>query len=181
MRATAYENATRELARRVGEIATPDEFKPKYDMVDMVYKFRAAFKSPDLRKSVLSSKYESQRVQNAQFSAGFCGMASYAWNHIFRMPDGDEVWKLKQVFNLYKTHGIPNHVWLESVVDGQVLDLTFDQFTDSHGAIIKFPYEMGVAASADFEFQRGYLFGNAIDVNLREIAFVNALKSIDRK
>lgn len=180
-RAAAYENATRQLAHLVGQIKMPAGFESKYNAVNMVYKFRTAFQLPELRHSVLAGKYEHQRIQNAQFSAGFCGVASYAWNHMFRMPNGVEIWKLKQTFNLYDIYGIPNHVWMENVAGGQILDLTFDQFVDADGKNIEFPYEMGVPASADISFPRGYEFGRYLGIDLEKLVLINALKSIRRK
>ncbi len=173
----AYENATKLLARRASEMTVPAGFRPRYNMADMVFTFRAAFKSPALRGQLLAPQYESERISNARFGAGFCGVASYAWNHMFRMPDGDEIWHIKQTFGLQSAIGIPNHVWLENVHSGEILDLTFDQFVDRTGAILEFPYELGEPASANIAFRRGYAFGKHIGIDLERIVILNALYS----
>lgn len=173
----AYENATKLLARRVSEMTAPTGFRPIYNMTDMVFTFRAAFKSPALRGQLLAPQYESERISNARFSAGFCGIASYAWNHMFRMPDGGEIWQLKHTFGLQYVNGIPNHVWLENVYSGKILDLTFDQFVDEKGAIMEFPYELGKRTSANIVFRRGFAFGKHIGIDLERIVILNALYS----
>lgn len=177
-RMAAYENATRLLVQRAQSATMPDGFKSKYDTGKMVMQFRAAFKSPELRSKVLASKYEAQRIQSARFSAGFCGVASYTWGHLFRMPDGQPIWNARQVVDL---DGVPNHVWLENVYDGQVLDLTFDQFVDGRGTIIEYPYDLGQPASLDITFRRGFVFGNYIGVDLEMIALINRLNLRDLK
>lgn len=176
-RIAAYENATKLLAHRVSEMTVPTGFRPKYNMTDIVFAFRTAFKSPTLRGQLLAPQYERERIANARFGAGFCGVASYTWNHMFRMWDGVEIWRLKQTHNLQSSIGIPNHVWLENIDSGEILDLTFDQFVDKKGAILEFPYEFGEYASANFAFRRGYIFGRHIGVDLEQIAILNVLRA----
>ncbi len=175
-RIAAYENATSLLAQRVSEIKMPAGFRAEYNMTDMVYRFRNALKNPDVRKSLLLSKYEAERLRNARFSAGFCGITSYAWNHIFRMPDGREIWQMKQTSGLGKSIGLPDHVWLEQITSGEVLDLTFDQFIDKSGTVMDFPYELGTPVSANIVFNRGYIFGRHIGIDIEGISIINALR-----
>ncbi len=175
-RAARYDAATDLLAKRIQDFQQSLNFIPKYNMVDMVVKFRTAFKNPDLRKKVLLDKYETQRVEDDNFSAGFCGMASYAWAHIFRMPNGSPMWHIYKYSNQTETYGLKNHVWLQSTIDNSILDLTFDQSQDSAGRYLEIPYHLGTRVSEHFAFKRGFVFGDFIDVDLRKIALQNALR-----
>ena len=71
----AFDDATRRLMTRVSTMKIPPEFKPLYNMSDVVYKFRSAFLIPELRHAVLAKKYESERISSGRFAAGFCGIA----------------------------------------------------------------------------------------------------------
>ena len=92
----SYDAATQKLVKQVKESYLPADFSTKYDLGEMVIRFREAFKIPELRKKVLTQNNESERLKYERFSAGFCGIASYTWNHLFRMPDKSEIWLLKQ-------------------------------------------------------------------------------------
>ena len=110
----------------------------------------------------LSQKYEKERVKQYRFSAGFCGIASYTWNHLFRMPDMSEIWRLKQFSKNNIVPGLTNHVWLENKFDGSILDLSFDQSVDKNGSFIEIPYHLGNYVNSNFEFQRAYKFAKHI-------------------
>lgn len=177
---TDYDAATQKLLKMVKTLQLPPEFSPAYDMISMVKSFRVAFQNPCLRHCVLSQKYERRRVEQERFSAGFCGIASYTWNQLFRMDDGTEVWCLKMITS--GEYNIGNHVWLENVFTGQPLDLTFDQFIDSNGKYVEIPYsKIGHYASSDFAFRRAYKFANYLGIDLERIVFENSLRALGRR
>lgn len=174
-----YDVATKQLQHQVEKMTLPQGFKPLHDMGKTVYRFRQAFQNPDIRIKTISQKYEQTRVAQGRYSAGFCGIASYTWNHLFRMPDGSEVWRMKMISNDmgYKL----NHVWLENVFTGEPLDLTFDQFIDAHGRCLELPYsEIGEYVSSDFLFQRACVFAKHLGIQLDGIVVENALHLIAR-
>ena len=170
-----YDSATERLMKQVRSMALPADFETRYDLSEMVLRFREAFKDPIIREQVLSHKYEASRLKEERFSAGFCGIASYTWNHLFRMPDRSEIWRLKQYSNNKNIYGLVNHVWLENVFDGSILDLSFDQSIDSQGKIVEIPYSLGQYADSHFNFQRAFNFASHINVDLEEIVFINNL------
>lgn len=175
----AYDNATHDLMRRIESMQLPQGFRPRYDMAQMAYSFRETFKTAALRQKVLSPRLNAQRIANANFSAGFCGIASYTWNHLFRMPNGAEIWRLRQA-QFPISHDIKaNHVWLENTIDGSILDLTFDQFVDANGAYMILPYEIGTLVDSHFNFNRAYIFAQYLnpDINLQDTVFMNTLKN----
>ena len=175
-----YDLATDKLKKQVKRYSAIPEFSTKYDMIQAVQVFRTVFKNSDLRRQVLASSYEEDRLNKRLFSAGFCGIASYTWNHLFRMPDGSVIWRLKKVSS--GEYDIGNHVWLENRFTGEALDLTFDQFIDSNGGYIEIPYDkIGKYVSSDFEFLRAYKFAKYMGIDLSKIVFENALRSLGRK
>lgn len=175
-----YDLATKKLVEQAKNLSLPAEFSTKYDLVDTVKVFREAFKNPILRKQVLSQKYEKERVKQYRFSAGFCGIASYTWNHLFRMPDMSEIWRLKQFSKNNIVTGLTNHVWLENKFDGSILDLSFDQSVDKNGSFIEIPYHLGNYVNSNFEFQRAYKFAKHIGIDLEYTVFINRLFSNSR-
>ena len=162
----AYDAATRVLEHQVDFMRTPPEFKPLYNMSDTVRKFRSAFLIPDLRNAVLAKKYERERINAGRFSAGFCGIASYTWAHLFRMPNGDALWRIKHYKNNRTRYGLSDHVWMESKFDGSVLDLAFDQSVDESGTFVEIPYDLGVDADEYFEFGRAYKFAEYLGMKI---------------
>lgn len=122
-------------------------------------------------------KYEKNRMQKGLFSAGFCGIASYTWNLLFRMPDKTEVWRLKQFSNNENIGILKSHVWLENVFDGSVLDLSFEQSIDDYGKYIEIPYDIGTYVNSNFDFQRAYKFAKYIGINLEDTVFINSIFS----
>ena len=177
-RAAAYENATAELMKRVAEMKLPVDPDIKYDMPQMVQKFRTAFKKTQLRARVLSPRGEEMRVATSNFSAGFCGISSYTWHHLFRTKSGAPIWQLYNYSRASASPQLMNHVWLKNVYDGTILDLTFDQSVDSRGNFIEIPYEWGQPLDGDFEFNRAMEFGKHIDVDLPSIVARNALRNV---
>ncbi len=176
---TPYEKATEKLVQQVNKLKMPPEFKPMYDMEQVVRTFRVAFRNPVIRRKTLLNKYEDARIASERYSAGFCGIASYTWNHLFRMSDGSEVWHLKMISD--GEYDIGNHVWLENAFTGEPLDLTFDQFVDQNGNFVKLPYSaIGRFVNSDFEFVRAYKFARFLGLNLGDIVFENALRSLGR-
>lgn len=175
-----YDLATKKLVEQVKNLSLPVKFSTKYDMADTVKVFREAFKQTELRKQVLSPKYENERIQQHRFSAGFCGIASYTWNHLFRMPDKSEIWRLKQFSKNSFIPGLTDHVWLENKFDGSILDLSFDQSVDENGVFIEIPYGLGKYVNSNFEFQRAYKFANYIGLDLEDTVFINMLFSNHR-
>lgn len=176
-----YDKATKKLVNQIKKIADIPDICAGYDMVQMVQKFRSVFKNEALRKQVLASSYEEDRLKQKNYSAGFCGIASYTWNHLFRMPNGSVIWRLKKVSS-GEYDIIGNHVWLENRFTGEPLDLTFDQFIDSSGNYIELPYDkIGKYVSSDFEFYRAYRFAHYLGINLDNIVLENALRSLGRR
>ena len=171
----SYDAATQKLIKQVKESYLPADFSTKYDLGEMVIRFREAFKIPELRKKVLTQNNESERLKYEKFSAGFCGIASYTWNHLFRMPDKSEIWLLKQYTNNTQIYGLPNHVWLENKYDGSILDLSFDQSIDKERYFVEIPYYLGDYVSSDFNFRRAFVFSKYINVDLEDIVFINML------
>lgn len=162
----SYDNATQKLTRQVMEMRVPDGFSSEYDMGDVLLRFRAAFRIPKLRHAVLNPMYESKRFESANFAAGFCGIASYSWSHIFRMPNGKRIW------HMYQSNDPCPHVWLKNISTGQILDLTFDQFD------FQYPYENGILMYDNVRFDRAIKFGKYIGIDIEEIIFINALKNM---
>lgn len=177
----AFNDATRRLMTRVSTMKIPPEFKPLYNMSDVVYKFRSAFLIPELRHAVLAKKYESERISSGRFAAGFCGIASYTWSHLFRMPNGDEVWRIKHYKNNRTRYGLSDHVWMENKFDGSILDLAFDQSIDEDGTFVEIPYDLGIDADEYFEFERAYKFAEYLNMNidLPDIVRGNIARHID--
>lgn len=175
-RIKTYENATEMLMQRVSAIKLPDDASNKFNMCDTVKKFRDAFKLPQLRATVLVPRHEASRIAMANFSAGFCGIASYAWHHMFRLKSGAPIWQMYYYSNIGNGRRLMNHVWLKNIYDGSILDLTFDQSIDSHGIFIEIPYELGKPIDGNFAFKRAIKFGEYINVDLQKIAFQNALR-----
>lgn len=139
-----YDNATQDLVKQVKNLKMPTGFKSQYDMGEYVIKFREMFKNPAVRKLLLNRAQERQRLSNGLFSAGFCGISSYTWMQMFRMPDNSAIWRLKQYDNDKKNPVLSDdHMWLENVYDGSVLDLTFDQFIDKNNNYVQVPYNAG--------------------------------------
>ena len=101
-----YNNATRMLAKQVRFMDLPYKFRAQYNMPAMVYKFRAAFRNSAVRRDILNPLFESERCKSGRFAAGFCGIASYTWSHLFRMPNGTEIWRLKVYGGNYYVPGI---------------------------------------------------------------------------
>lgn len=170
-----YEIATQRLIQQIQNLNLPAEFHARYDMVQTVRDFRRAFSDPMVRDGILLQKYEQARMAQERYSAGFCGIASYTWNHLFRMPNGDEIWRLKQYRNSENTGY--NHVWLENVYDGEILDLTYDQFGD----VGVFPYDKlgGKFVDSNFEFCRAYTFAERAGFgDLSQIVFENMLHKL---
>ena len=176
---TPYDAATEKLVRQVQKMQVPLICHADYDMVQTVRDFRAAFRDPGVRKCSLAQKYEQGRIAQKRYSAGFCGIASYVWNHMFRMDDGSEIWRLKMIS---RADNYPvNHVWLENFFTGEPLDLTFDQFIDEIGAYFEIPYHrVGNYATSDFEFKRAYKFAQHLGMDLSKIVLENALRSLGR-
>lgn len=172
-----YDAATMELAARVRAMQKSMRFAHKYDMADMVVKFRTAFKMPALRARVLAPQYEEKRMQSANFASGFCGIASYSWAHICRMPDGQPMWHIYQYANAQNVYGLRYHVWLNSAIDGSVLDLTYDQSFAPNGEFIGIPYHLGTRIDDIFPYQRAFVFGKYIGVDLRKLVLQNALRN----
>lgn len=172
-----YDAATEKLIKQVKSMRLPAKFDARYDLAEMVYRFRETFKNEELRSLVLSPKYEESRLANGNFSAGFCGIASYTWTHLFRMPDESPVWQLKQFSDNNSVYGLKNHVWLENKFDGNVLDLTFDQSLNSAGTYVEIPYFLGKSVNENFFFNRAMVFADYLGVNLEDRVFVNMLKS----
>lgn len=170
-----YDAATEKLIKQVKNMYLPAEFHTKYDLSEMVRRFRETFKNQKLRKNVLNPKYEKERIYNARFSAGFCGIASYTWNHIFRMPDRSEIWYLKQYSGNKTIYGLSDHVWLENKFDGSILDLAFDQSIDEEGTFIEIPYFLGKYTDSNFNFKRAFLFAKQMNIDLEDIVFINRL------
>ena len=170
-----YDEATEKLVKQVETMYLPAEFQTKYDLTEMVRRFRETFKNPSLRRLVLNPKYEKERVHNARFSAGFCGIASYTWNHLFRMPDRTEIWRLKQYSGNKTIYGLSDHVWLGNKFDGSILDLAFDQSIDEEGTFVEIPYFLGETADSNFDFKRAFLFAKRMNINLENIVFINML------
>lgn len=176
---TLYERATQKLEAQVRTMKLPPDFVEHYDMVRTVHKIRAAFCNPKVRRGAVLQKYEQARVAQKRYSAGFCGIASYMWNQMFRMPDGAEIWRLKMIQR--GEYNIGDHVWLENRFTGDALDLTFDQFIASCGDYVEIPYnEIGHYVSSDFEFERAYRFARHLGIDLESIVFENALRSLGR-
>ena len=171
-----YNNATRMLAKQVRFMELPYKFRAQYNMPAMVYKFRAAFRNSVVRQDALCSLFESERCKSGRFAAGFCGIASYTWSHLFRMPNGAEIWRLKVYRGNYYVPGLTDHVWLENKFDGSILDLTFDQSVDEFGKFVEIPYFLGEYADSDFEFARAYKFAEHLGIDLKSIVFENALR-----
>ncbi len=178
-RIKAYEKATRFLIWRLAKTKFPNDVDIEFDMPGMVAKFRQAFRLPDLRATVLAPKYEVARCSAANFSAGFCGIASYAWHHMFRLKSGAPIWQMYYFSNVGDGRRLINHVWLQNIYDGSVLDLTFDQSVDSRGRFIEIPYELGRRIDGDFAFKRAFEFGKYIDIDLKRIVMRNALRGHD--
>ena len=172
-----YNNATRMLAKQVRFMDLPYKFRAQYNMPAMVYKFRAAFRNSAVRRDILNPLFESERLASGRFSAGFCGIASYTWSHLFRMPNGAEIWRLKVYEGNYYVPGLTDHVWLENKFDGSILDLTFDQSVDEFGKFVEIPYFLGEYADSDFEFARAYKFAEHLGIDLKSIVFENALRN----
>lgn len=176
-----YEDATEKLVQQVQEMTLPVTFSTKYDLTEMVIKFRETFKNPELRSMVLNPKYEQGRVRKERFSAGFCGIASYTWNQLFRMPDKSEIWRMKQYSNNKEIYGLVNHVWLENVFDGTILDLTFDQSLDIEGNFVEIPYYLGNYINSNFDFQRAFKFAQKMGINLEDIVFINSMMNNQKR
>lgn len=178
----SYDAATQKLIEQVRTSYLPAEFSTKYELGEMVARFRSAFKKTQLRRQVLNPSYEKERVAYERFSAGFCGIASYTWNHLFRMPNKSEIWLLKQYSN-NTGDGLSDHVWLENKFDGSILDLSFDQSIDREHNFIEIPYHLGHYVNSNFNFKRAFAFSKYIDVDLEDIVFINMLmnKSANRK
>ncbi|MBN1324688.1 MAG: hypothetical protein JW974_00495 [Alphaproteobacteria bacterium] len=160
-----YDAATEKLVDKVRNMKMPDGFSACYDMEQIVYLIREGFKDKKIREQLLLHKYEEERFKNCRFSAGFCGISSYIWNHLFRAPDGSEIWRLKQISN-NEMGGLKDHVWVENVYDFSKLDFTFDQSMNEYGQYFEIPYELGKYADSNFKFQRAYKFAEFIGINL---------------
>lgn len=176
-----YDKGTEKLVSQIKNLALPPDFIAEYDMSEMIYRFREAFKNPEIRNAVLNQVYEQDRLDGGRFSAGFCGIASYTWNQLFRMPDKTELWRLKMVSK--ETHNLANHVWLENAFTGEMLDLTFDQFVDKNGCYTVYPYyRFGNFANSDFIFKRAIDFAKGIGIeDLDRIVLKNAMRSFGRR
>lgn len=177
----SYDAATEKLVKQVKSMQMPAKFEACYDLAEMVRKFRETFKNPELRSLVLSPKYEESRLSHNNFSAGFCGIASYTWTHLFRMPDETPVWRLKQYSDNNNVYGLKNHVWLENKFDDNVLDLTFDQSLNESGTYVEIPYFIGQTVSENFFFNRAIKFAEYLDINLEDIVLVNILKNKQKR
>lgn len=132
----------------------------------MVVRFRTAFRNTELRHAVLAHRYERERIAQGRFSAGFCGIASYTWTHLFRMPDGGEIWRVKHYKNNRTRYGLSDHVWMENKFDGSILDLAFDQSVDEEGTFVEIPYDLGGYADEYFEFGRAYKFAEYLGLDI---------------
>lgn len=173
----SFDKATDYLINKVSAMKLPEGFVPKYDMVETLRKIRKLFKNKKLRASVLNKKYEESRLKDGLYSAGFCGIASYIWSHLFRMPNGEPIWETYEYKNNHKITGLVNHVWLVNRFTNDVLDLTFDQSVDSDGNIIPIPYELGVPVDADKPLARAYTFDKYLKMDLRDTVIRNKIKS----
>ena len=171
-----YNRATKMLERQVRFTNMPDGFRARHNMVKTVRLLRTAFIHPLVRQDTLLPMLEPERVAQGRFSAGFCGVASYTWSHLFRMPDGTEIWRLKSYSGNHEFNGLTDHVWLENKFDGSILDLTFDQSIDAYGTYIEIPYFLGNYVDSDFEFARAYRFATHMGIDLSDIVFENALR-----
>jgi len=179
-RLATYDKATKFLMRRVSKMRMPIDAAHEFDMPQMVKRFRDAFELPGVRMALLSPQHEESRLATANFSAGFCGIASYAWHHMFRTTSGAPIWQMYQYHDIGCGVGYLNrHVWLQNALDGQVFDLTFDQSVDSRGQFIKIPYELGTPVDGNFLFGRAFKFAKYIDVDLRDIVARNTLRDYD--
>lgn len=170
-----YDAATEKLVQQVKSMRMPAKFDARYDLAEMVRRFRETFKNEELRSLVLNPKYEESRLANANFSSGFCGIASYTWTHLFRMPDESPIWKLKQYSDNNSVYGLKNHVWLENRFENSILDLTFDQSLNGAGTYVEIPYFLGKPIDENFFFNRAITFADYLGINLEDIVFVNIL------
>lgn len=66
-----YDLATDKLKRQVKRYSAIPEFSTKYDMVRAVQVFRTVFKNSDLRRQVLASSYEKDRLNKKTFFCWF--------------------------------------------------------------------------------------------------------------
>lgn len=158
-----FNRATRKLLKQISEMNLPTtKFLYDYEMGDMLVRFRNLFLNEDLRHDVLSHQYELSRQLNENYSAGFCGIASYTWTQIFRMPDGAPIWRIVQGWY---------HIWLQNRFDNSVFDITYDQYN------FDYPYDVGNPVDEKFKFKRALKFSEYLNIDLDKIVQQNILMS----
>ncbi|MDE6250352.1 MAG: hypothetical protein K2M34_01820 [Alphaproteobacteria bacterium] len=158
-----FKNSTKALKKQALRIKSRLRLELPYDIVDTILRMRAAFRKPEIRKQILNTNWEQINLADARYSEGFCSVASYIIGHAFRDPTGPSPWRFRQ-FKDEKTFG--NHIWLEFIPTGERFDITFDQFTDSHGIPMSAPYNSGKRANANYKHEKAYKLAEFINPEL---------------
>lgn len=181
---TFHDSATMILAKQVNGLILPDDFSAQYEMTDILYRLRDGFKDSGVRKDVLITpdgrpwSRASEFAERGVYSAGFCGVSSYIWNHLFRHADGREIFRIKQYINLRINKVLPQHSWNENTLNLSELDLTFDQSVDETGTFIEIPYFWGQYISSDYESKRALKMAEHLDIDLGKIVLSNTFKTM---
>lgn len=176
VRVKRYNDATDKLIAQVESVGLPYGFRKTYNMTSMMYMFRLAFCEPLIRNAILAPVYERERIESGRYSAGFCSVASYTWSQLFRWSNGEEFWRLKAYSGNRSVLGLTDHVWLENAVDGQILDITFDQSIDGRGNILEIPYHLGQTVGSNFEYPRANTFAALMGIDLQHVFIDNMFR-----
>ncbi len=175
----AFVEGTRLLKRQISKISYHRVMS--FDATEYLARIRMAFRNDDIRTRFFNRGAKETHDMH-HWSEGFCQVASYIWYHVDRLPDGRPAWRLKRFDNSIRDKTIDPvytgvHMWLESCLDGwgngEILDLTFDQYVDEMHHHVTIPYHTGIIVSGDGYWDKAVEFANAIDIDLKKIIDIN--------
>jgi hypothetical protein len=124
---------------------------------NILNKLQEAFKSEDVKKTVLDGMWYKKNKEKEIDSIGFCFFASEV---IYRLTGGKERWTLKRLSNEVWPLGL--HYFLYDKMNGKVLDVTADQY----GSDVKIPYELAKGRGLRCKSKRAILLAKCIGFDL---------------
>lgn len=104
------------------------------ELNEIILKLKDAFKNEEVKKAVLKEDWYQKNIESGIDSTGFCYAASEI---IYRLSGGKENWKKASISEKKWEHG--GHCFLINKKNGEILDITADQYTLKN---IKIPYEI---------------------------------------
>jgi len=101
----------------------------------LIAKMKEAFKDPVLQREVLDDFWYKFNQETGIPEAGFCFAAIEV---LYRLTGGKDEWFIRRLSDAEWDNGA--HYWLERKYNGEIVDITKEQFTERG---IEIPYHLG--------------------------------------